>query len=80
MQLSLSDLLALRQWLCNWETSVVLESKEISKAIKLRKEVDKEIWAMTISEDTPWGKVTDSFYDVDFYETVSKLFGKSLTE
>lgn len=73
-KMSISDLLALRDWLVMWGTSTAIEGKYIRQAIVVKEKIDKEIWSLVVSEDTPWGSTSKEFTDDDFDNTLKKLF------
>lgn len=76
--MSISDLLALREWLTMWSSSMAIESKYIRQAAAVKSKIDKEIWAMVVSNDTPWGTLSKEFTDDDFANTIKKYFDAEL--
>ena len=67
-QLSVADLLAVRQWLQMWTNSTTIQVEHVRIASSSIVEVDKELWARLISGNTPWGMLesTIRFEDPDF--------------
>jgi hypothetical protein len=74
-QLSVVDLLAVRQWLQMWTNSTTIQVEHVRVAASSIIEVDKELWARLISSNTPWGTAESivRFEDPDFEKTLELL-------
>jgi len=81
-QLSVADLLAVRQWLQMWTNSTTIQVEHVRIASSSIVEVDKELWARLISGNTPWGMLesTIRFEDPDFEKTLELLRSRDLAE
>jgi len=82
MQLSVADLLAVRQWFQMWTNSTILQIDYVRMAANSIIEVDKELWARLISSATPWGTPESiiHFKDPDFEKTLELLRTNGLAE
>ncbi len=77
LKLSISELLAVRQWLCLWENAMSVDAKFIRQTLDARQHIDKLLWGEIISPDTPWGKIPEIvFSDNDFENTLKTLLGE----
>jgi len=74
-------LLLARQWFLLQSNSAEIDSKFAGLAKKCIRDVDKELWYRLISNETPWGSMTDAnsdlplqiFKDENFKQTLEKL-------
>jgi hypothetical protein len=74
--LSNVELFLLREWAKDQENSCSLENRHFIAVSELKKTVDKTLWAIYISNETPWGNVepaSQKFEDLDFEKTIESL-------
>lgn len=74
-RLGVVDLLAARQWLQAMINSTTIAAEYVRLAASSIEQVDKELWARLISNNTPWGltEATICFEDSDFENTLELL-------
>lgn len=75
-ELTLSELLLARQYLLFYSNVTHLETEHVRNAAKTLSNLDKEIWAKLISNETPWGEVKPKslkFEDEEFDKTLEDL-------
>lgn len=76
-KMSITNLFAARQWLIAMFNNPKIPKEYAAKAMSSVTGVDKELWAILIDGDTPWGEVEGpdqkSFADDKFDYTLEKL-------
>lgn len=66
------ELFKLREWLLI-QINLKISNNDAKKALKLLKNIDKELWGRYISLETPYGSIKNVFEDKEFDKTLEEV-------